>query len=89
MRGNIPFMVTSKNNILKNKLNKQRNVFPNENTEHKNWRKQLVFGKTFFDHGLAELICRPIWPTDSMWPHQCFSNVLCRIRKYSHNIQLE
>lgn len=60
MRGNILFMVTSKNNIVKDKLNKQRNVFQNENTEHKNCRKQLVFGKTFFDHGLAELICRPI-----------------------------
>lgn len=69
MRGNIPFMVTSKNNILKDKLNKQRNVFRNENTEHtehKKWRKQLVFGKTFSDHGLEELIGRPIWPTDSM-----------------------
>lgn len=66
MRGNIPFMVTSKNNILKDKLNKQRNVFHNENTEYKNWRKQLVFGKTFSDHGLEELICRPIWPTDSL-----------------------
>lgn len=66
MRGNIPFMVTSKNNILKDKLNKQKNVFHNENTEHKNWRNQLVFGKTFSDLGLEELIGRPIWPTDSM-----------------------